>query len=108
MDFMYKIKFKLIKLYFKNFLFSDVQHLKLQDFLTSPDQYLIIDCRDTEEFNISNIPYSYNLPGTEITKEILLKEQNSELSNPILSENCDKPVLFYCSIGYRSSLGAGR
>ena len=95
MNYFYDLKFKLIKLYFRKWLFSDVPHLKMEDFLNRKDEFMIIDCRPEAEFKVSFIPNAINVPGTEVTAEFM---------ESILEDR--RSVLFYCSIGYRSSLAA--
>ena len=69
MNYFYDLKFKLIKLYFRKWLFSDVPHLKMEDFLNRKDEFMIIDCRPEAEFKVSFIPNAINVPGTEVTAE---------------------------------------
>ena len=93
-SFYYQTKFDLLKFIFRTWLFRDVEHLRVEDFMENPDKFLVIDCREQVEYQTSSIENSINLPGFHIKKSDIEELLDS------------RPVLFYCSIGYRSSLAA--
>ena len=64
--------------------------------MKDPDKFCIIDCREKIEYEVSFIPKAVHFTGT-----------NFEREDTIFANN-QAPVLFYCSIGYRSSLAARR
>ncbi|MCT4640998.1 MAG: rhodanese-like domain-containing protein [Bacteriovoracaceae bacterium] len=53
------------------------------------EKYVLIDVRNKEEFNISHIKSSINIPYASYKKEILKLNRN-------------KKYIVYCSVGYRS------
>ena len=54
------------------------------------DDYLVLDCRELEEYKTSHLPNAYWLGEDSLFWNRLPK-------------NVTKPILIYCSIGYRSS-----
>ncbi|MBE9214488.1 rhodanese-like domain-containing protein [Plectonema cf. radiosum LEGE 06105] len=78
--------------------FSDVRLITISEFLqyskgqTSPTP-LIIDARSPEEYAVSHLESAQ-----------LIAADNLDLDKIILSEvPLDKPIVVYCSIGYRSA-----
>lgn len=73
--------------------FPDVQHISIDDFTRDYQQNaLLIDVRHPSEYAVSHIPGAINLTDAQAIAE--LAEQN------------DKPVVVYCSVGYRSAVMA--
>lgn len=81
--------------------FPEVQQLQTVDLAkwlsdTNRVQPVILDVREPEEFQISHLPKAQNVsPGTK-AKNLGLKSAT------------DRPVVVYCSVGYRSSALAQR
>ncbi|MHB1176848.1 MAG: MBL fold metallo-hydrolase [Daejeonella sp.] len=73
------------------------EHMEVVDvdkFRNNPDQYNIIDVRNTSEFNSEPIfPAAKNIPLGE------LRERTNEIPT-------DKPVIIHCAGGYRSAAGS--
>ncbi len=65
---------------------KEIKNINLAD-------YLVLDCREEEEYNISHIPNS-----------IWIGNNNDRLFWSRLPNDNIKPVLIYCSIGYRSAI----
>ncbi len=81
--------------------YPDVKQLRtdeLYSWLTDPDNkpVIIIDARAKEEFHVSNISGSMNIPYDK---------------DPLKHFTCinpDSPIVVYCSVGYRSSILVGK
>ena len=69
---------------------TQVPFISVDQLSKNPDQYLILDARAREEFEVSHIPGAIWIGYDEY--------QRDRIQN--LSE--DKPVVVYCSVGYRS------
>ena len=85
---------------------------------------LVVDCREAEEFKVSRLPGAFNVPfsqfkmdlaqseaqdGNSKSASLLVNTLETEIKkqlgrNPSHEEELD--VVFYCSIGYRSSVMA--
>ncbi len=81
--------------------YPDVKQLRtdeLYSWLTDPDSkpVIIIDARAKEEFHVSHITGAMNIPYDK---------------DPLKHFTCinpDSPIVVYCSVGYRSSILAGK
>ncbi len=78
---------------------KQLQTAELQSWLTSPDNepVILIDARSKEEFSVSHIPGAKNIPYN--SKDPL---------NHLTDIKPDSPIVVYCSVGYRSSILAGK
>jgi rhodanese-related sulfurtransferase len=78
---------------------KQIQTAELQSWLTNPDKepVILIDARHSEEFSVSHISGAKNIPHN--SKKYLIQLTDIEPDNPIV---------VYCSVGYRSSILAGR
>lgn len=67
---------------------------ELQKWLTAqgPANPLLIDRREAEEYAVSHLPGAFFAAGWENALKIIEKEGK------------DRPVVIYCSVGYRSSV----
>lgn len=73
--------------------FPDVPQLKgaeLKELFADPAPPLLIDVREPEEYAVSHLPGAVNAQGAAL--EDLVREAGG-----------DRPVVLYCSVGYRSS-----
>ncbi|MEA5480593.1 rhodanese-like domain-containing protein [Pseudanabaena galeata UHCC 0370] len=68
---------------------ADVEELKS---LMADHQALLVDVREPSEYQLGHIPNAINIPLRTISRNL----------SKILS---DRPVVLYCSTGYRSSMG---
>eukprot|EP00055_Hartaetosiga_balthica_P000897 m.137729 g.137729 ORF g.137729 m.137729 type:complete len:160 (+) comp12235_c0_seq1:12-491(+) len=75
--------------------FATVQQMQTDEFATKKEQAIVFDVRKKEEYDISRIEGSTWVPpkDTDRVQEVL-KEKNYTPGTP---------VVFYCSLGYRSS-----
>ncbi len=74
--------------------FPDVKHIDTQaveQLLKSNDAVQVIDVREPEEFKVSHLPGAINMPPATSEADILAKIKS------------DRPVVVYCSVGWRSS-----
>jgi rhodanese-related sulfurtransferase len=81
--------------------YPDVKQLwtdELHSWLTAPDSepIIIIDARAKEEFHVSNITGAMNIP------------YDKDLLKHFTCIDPDRPIVVYCSVGYRSSILAGK
>ncbi len=64
--------------------------ISVEDLHANPSDYIILDAREQDEYNVSHIPdaiyVGYDRPELELIEGL----------------DKDKKLLFYCSIGYRS------
>lgn len=67
--------------------FSETNHLSIDDYLKSKDEFVLVDVRSEKEIKVSKIP------GAMTRKEF--EEKRSQYK--------DKKILAYCTIGVRSS-----
>ena len=78
---------------------KQIQTAELQLWLTNPDNepVVLIDARCKEEFSVSHITGAKNIPynSKESLKHVTDIKPNS-------------PIVVYCSVGYRSSILAGK
>ncbi len=74
---------------------KQLQTAELQSWLTNPDSEpaILIDARRKEEFQVSHISGAKNIPYN--SRDILTHLTNIKP---------DKPIVVYCSVGYRSSI----
>ncbi len=71
--------------------YGDVAHLNIKQFLEIPaDDYLLVDVRDSDEFNVSHLEHALNL------------KDPSAIRNELRNKGFQS-VVIYCSVGYRSS-----
>ena len=75
--------------------FDEVSHLSADQLGTlPPDQVLLLDVREMEEYAVSHLENAIQVdPG--ISQRRFMRQFESDLE--------DKIVIFYCSVGYRSS-----
>jgi rhodanese-related sulfurtransferase len=82
--------------------FADVRQLETGSFaqmLRAPGDIIVFDVRESAEFEVSRIPGALRVdPGT--WSSTFLKQHSSVVR--------DKTIVFYCSVGVRSSKLAGR
>ncbi len=73
-----------------NYLDYSVDVISVNQLLDLEDNYLLLDAREEEEFNVSHIPgakyIGYKNPHLEVLKDI----------------DHNRKIILYCSIGYRS------
>ena len=69
--------------------YPSVDHIKGEDAVEQLSESLIVDVREPEEYSVSHIPGAINI--TEV-KEIVA-----------MAKKVERPVIVYCSVGYRSS-----
>ena len=75
--------------------FDEVSHLPAARLQTLPaDQVLLIDVRETEEYAVSHLETAIQV-DPDISNREFMRQFESNLR--------DKIVIFYCSVGYRSS-----
>ncbi len=72
--------------------FPTVQQLSVTDFVRNNSDALLVDVREAEEFAVSRIPGAINISDPE---QLLTLAQTSK-----------RPLILYCSVGYRSSKAA--
>ncbi|MDZ7267894.1 MAG: rhodanese-like domain-containing protein [candidate division KSB1 bacterium] len=70
---------------------------ELQHGLASPDsgRFLIFDVRDRDEYDVSHLPHARHV-DPRLSAEDFIKQFGDSLR--------ERRVVFYCSVGYRSSL----
>ena len=73
--------------------------LSQSELAEDPQDYLIVDTRSEEEFAVSRLPGCVNWPAYQTSE--LPEEVNQAAAS-------GKPIVFYCSIGYRSGEAAMR
>ena len=81
--------------------YPDVKQLRtdeLYSWLTAPDSepIIIIDTREKEEFRVSHITGAMNIP------------YDKDPLKHLTDIKPDSPIVVYCSVGYRSSILAGK
>jgi len=78
---------------------KQIQTAELQSWLTSPDNepVILIDARRKEEFSVSHISGAKNIP-----------HNSKNPLNHLTDTKPDNPIVVYCSVGYRSSILAGK
>ncbi len=80
--------------------FEDVAHVSPDQFSQMPSEDLLIfDVREPSEFMVSHIEGARRVPP-DMTPEAFMARYHADLSN--------KTVIFYCSVGHRSSVMAAR
>ena len=75
----------------------DISHQELHDQMRSSDatQYLVFDIRELDEYRVSHLPAAVQVdPDTEVS--IFLDTYGASIHG--------KRLVFYCSVGYRSSI----
>ena len=76
---------------------SNNKLLSKQKLLSNADRYTLVDCREEKEFLVSHIPDS-----------LFLADFEKLLEGQAYRDKLPETTIFYCSIGYRSSLVAQR
>lgn len=74
--------------------FDGVPHLDAAQAAQDPDAYLIVDVREAEEFAVSHLHAALRIDPDAETMDALAA---------IRAQRAGRPVLFYCSVGVRSS-----
>lgn len=79
----------------------NITHDRLRQILSTKDsnQVIIFDLREADEYAISHIRKSVHLDG-DISQEEFIKQYGPSIRG--------KLVIFYCSVGYRSSIALER
>jgi len=78
---------------------KQIQTAELQSWLTSPNKepVILIDARRRKEFSVSHISGAKHIP-----------HNSKNPLNHLTDIKPDSPIVIYCSVGYRSSILAGK
>lgn len=85
-----KVKSKSFKLVLKTLLSKDIPKITVPEAANAFNNYVFLDAREAEEYNVSHIPHA---------RFVGYKKFNVESLRTV---NKNKPVVVYCSIGKRS------
>jgi len=85
-----QVESKLYNIFLNSIYHKQTPTLSCDSLHTNFDEYLIIDTRSDEEYQVSHLENAQYLNYDELENVDLVSYQK------------DKPILFYCSVGWRS------